>query len=58
MIVHGCAHTADMAERGGALLVNPGEACGWLSGAPTAAILDLETRDVEVIRLTEFSERT
>jgi uncharacterized protein len=26
------------------LLVNPGEACGWLYGAPRGAILDLETK--------------
>ena len=51
MIVHGCAHTADMSERGGTLLVNPGEACGWLHGTPTGAILDLTARRVEFLKL-------
>jgi predicted phosphodiesterase len=35
------------------LIVNPGEACGWLYGTPSAAIIDLDTKAVEVIRLTE-----
>ncbi|MDF1501511.1 metallophosphoesterase [Roseisolibacter sp. H3M3-2] len=53
VIVHGCAHVAEMKERGGALLVNPGEACGWLHGAPTGAILDLVARRVEFLKLEE-----
>jgi predicted phosphodiesterase len=38
---------------GGALIVNPGEACGWLTGTPAAAILDLDTKHIEFISLTE-----
>ena len=53
IVIHGCTHRADVSERGGTLLVNPGEACGWLHGVPTAAILDLETRRVEAIQLTD-----
>ncbi|HEX3160269.1 MAG TPA: YfcE family phosphodiesterase [Gemmatimonadaceae bacterium] len=52
-VVHGCTHRAEQLERDGALLVNPGEACGWLHGVPTAAVLDLTTRTVEFLRLTE-----
>ncbi len=51
VIVHGCAHRADMSERGETLLVNPGEACGWLHGTPSGAILDLAARRVEIITL-------
>ncbi len=51
VIVHGCAHRAEMKERGGALLVNPGEGCGWLHGTPTGAILDLTARRVEFVTL-------
>jgi hypothetical protein len=40
-----------MRVRGDTMIINPGEACGWLHGAPTAAILDLESRALEVIRL-------
>jgi predicted phosphodiesterase len=42
-----------MKERGNTLLINPGEACGWLYGAPTAAILDLESLSVEILKLDE-----
>jgi predicted phosphodiesterase len=38
--------------RGDALIINPGEACGWLFGTPSAAILDLDTMEVEFIELT------
>jgi hypothetical protein len=58
VVVHGCSHQAETRTRGETLLVNPGEGCGWLTGAPTAAILDLEARSVEVVRLTDFSDRT
>ena len=49
-MIHGFTHQHQM--RSGAIaLINPGEACGWLFGAPTAAILDLDTRRVEFITL-------
>jgi uncharacterized protein len=54
VIVHGFTHRQEMRElEGGALIVNPGEACGWLHGTPAAAILDLATKRVEFISLTE-----
>lgn len=53
LVVHGCSHRNEMKSRGDTLLVNPGEACGWLHGAPTAAVVDLATKEVEVIRLAE-----
>jgi putative phosphoesterase len=52
IIVHGMTHVSEMKERGDSLLVNPGEACGWIHGAPTGAIIDLDTRAVEFLRLT------
>ena len=36
-------------DRGDTLIVNPGEACGWLYGTPKAAILDLDTKKVEFL---------
>lgn len=59
IVVHGCTHREEMKTRGETLIVNPGEACGWLHGSPTAAILDLDTRQVEIIKLTdaEWSHR-
>jgi putative phosphoesterase len=33
------------------VVVNPGEACGWLSGRATVAMLDTETAEVEFLDL-------
>ena len=54
IIITGFTHQQEMRElEGGALIVNPGEACGWLTGTPAAAILDLDTKHIEFITLTE-----
>ena len=51
VVVHGHTHVAATERRGNSLLVNPGEACGWLYGTPRAAILDLATGHVEPLAL-------
>ena len=51
IVIHGFTHREEMKTRGDTLIVNPGEACGWLHGDPSAAILDLDTRQVEFLRL-------
>lgn len=51
VVVHGHTHLQEMKTRNNTLIVNPGEACGWLYGAPSAAILDLDTKHVEFIKL-------
>ncbi|MBK7907814.1 MAG: YfcE family phosphodiesterase [Gemmatimonadetes bacterium] len=51
IVIHGHTHLQEMKTRGDTLIVNPGEACGWLFGAPSAAIIDLDTKDVEFIKL-------
>lgn len=51
VVVHGFTHVSEMKSRGTSLLVNPGEGCGWLHGAPTGAILDLDTKQVEFLKL-------
>ena len=53
IVVHGFTHREEMKTRGNTLLVNPGEACGWLNGEPSAAILDLDTRQVQFFKLGE-----
>lgn len=50
-VFHGSTHQVEMKTRGDTLLLNPGEACGWLYGSCTAALLDLDTREVEIIKL-------
>ncbi len=51
IVVHGFTHQQEMKTRGDTLIVNPGEACGWLYGTPKAAILDLTAKKVEFISL-------
>lgn len=51
-VIHGCSHQVEMKTRGNSVMLNPGEACGWLYGAPQAAILDLDTKKVDFVQLT------
>ena len=51
IVVHGFTHQQEMKTRGDTLIINPGEACGWLYGTPKAAILDLDTKQVEFLSL-------
>ncbi len=51
IVVHGHTHLQEMKTRNDTLIVNPGEACGWLYGAPSAAILDIDTKQVEFVKL-------
>jgi putative phosphoesterase len=51
IVVHGFTHVQELKHRGETLIVNPGEACGWLHGSPKAAILDLDTKKVEFLTL-------
>jgi putative phosphoesterase len=53
IVVHGFTHREEMKTRGDTLIVNPGEACGWLYGAPSAAVIDLETKRVNFFKLAE-----
>ena len=50
-VVHGSTHRQEVVTRGETLIINPGEACGWLTGSCTSAILDLDTSEVEVITI-------
>jgi hypothetical protein len=54
VVVHGHKHQREMKTRGDTLIVNPGEACGWLYGLPTGAIVDLASREVTFLELEEF----
>ena len=51
LVVHGCSHQRDVRTAEGVTIVNPGEACGWLTGSPSAAIADLGTMKVEWLTL-------
>jgi putative phosphoesterase len=51
IVLHGFTHREEMKTRGDTLIVNPGEGCGWLYGAPSAAVLDLDTLRVEFFKV-------
>lgn len=51
VILYGHTHLVDVRRVNGTLIVNPGEACGCLTGKKTIAILDIKTLNVEVIEL-------
>jgi predicted phosphodiesterase len=53
VVIHGSSHIRQARTSGSTLLLNPGEACGWLFGVPTAAVLDLETLKVDFLTLDE-----
>lgn len=51
LIVRGHTHRFEVKKVGSTVVVNPGEACGYLSGRRTAAIVDLPDIYVEVVEL-------
>jgi len=51
VIVCGHTHAPKTYRKGRTLVINPGEACGYLNGKPTISILDTETLDVKTIQL-------
>jgi uncharacterized protein len=50
-VIHGSSHLQSDRKVGSTLVINPGEACGWIHGKCTAAILDTDTEEVENISL-------
>ena len=51
VLVSGHTHVQKTFRKGRTLVINPGEACGYLSGKPTISILDTKTLDVKTIQL-------
>ncbi|HEX8943109.1 MAG TPA: metallophosphoesterase [Gemmatimonadaceae bacterium] len=52
IVIHGSTHQQEMKSRGDTLIVNPGEGCGWLYGTPSAALLELDSREVQFLTLS------
>jgi putative phosphoesterase len=50
-VVHGHSHILGIQQKGKTLSINPGEACGYLSGKPTVAILDTTKQQATLIDL-------
>ena len=52
LVIYGHSHEIDVRMEGaGTLVLNPGEAGGWLSGRSTVAIVDLGEMAVEILDL-------
>ncbi|MEM2239758.1 MAG: metallophosphoesterase [Candidatus Bathyarchaeia archaeon] len=51
VLVRGHTHKTTLERIGECIVVNPGEACGYLTGRKTAAILDSETLNIEIVDL-------
>lgn len=51
VVVYGHTHRVDVRVVGDVLVVNPGEACGCVTGKSTVALLDTATRKVEVVEV-------
>ncbi len=49
LILFGHTHRPLTMKARGALVVNPGEACGYLSGRPTCAVVDLESLEARIV---------
>ncbi len=49
IILYGHLHKIDNRKIGETLILNPGEACGYLTGKRTFAVLDLDSLKAEVI---------
>lgn len=50
-VVHGHSHRAGWSEQGRTRVINPGEGCGYLTGRPTAALLETRAGTCEVVVL-------
>ena len=48
IIICGHTHKPVLLEKGDRIIVNPGEACGWLSGVSTVAIIDLSAMTAKI----------
>jgi len=51
LVIYGHTHTPDIRTVNNTLIINPGEASGWLYGKPTVAVADLSAMTAEIIRL-------
>lgn len=49
VVVTGHTHEPEIKRSGGALLINPGEACGYLTGKRTLCILELRSLEPEMV---------
>lgn len=51
LVIYGHTHTPDIRTVKNTLIINPGEASGWLYGKPTVAVADLSNMTAEIITI-------
>jgi putative phosphoesterase len=51
VVIYGHTHKADVRKVGKTLVINPGEAGGWVNGKSTLAVVDLESLKAELIEI-------
>jgi putative phosphoesterase len=51
LVIYGHTHQQELRTVGECFVLNPGEVCGWLTDAPTCAVISLPERQVEIISL-------
>jgi len=49
VVIYGHTHRSEVKRKNGVLAINPGEACGYLSGKATIGFLDTSTMDVTIL---------
>ena len=52
VLIHGHTHNQEITQ-GKTVIINPGEAGGWLSGVSRAVVLDTDTMGIEPLVLAE-----
>jgi uncharacterized protein len=50
-VIHGHSHNRSIEQKGRTVSINPGELCGYLTGKPSFAVLDTETRQARIIEI-------
>lgn len=51
LVVYGHTHKVEVNEVGKTLVINPGEVCGYLTGESSLALVNIENKKVNVIKL-------
>jgi len=49
VMVHGHTHIVEKYMHDETLVINPGEACGYISGKQTVSLLDVQEKDAQII---------
>jgi len=51
VVIYGHTHQSEIRRENGVLVINPGEACGYLSGKATIGLLDTSTLDAVIVSI-------